>query len=92
MRLSPQRRPTVRATGASESASDSESEAPESEVSASVATSGAASGVSSDREQIKATGAARRKAEELGVDLAEIEGSGADGQITVEDVRKKGES
>ncbi len=74
--------------GSSDSASSSES----SEVSASVATSGAASGVSSDREQIKATGAARRKAEELGVDLAEVEGSGADGQITVEDVRKKGES
>jgi polyhydroxyalkanoic acid synthase PhaR subunit len=41
--------------------------------------------------QIKATDAARRKAEELGVDLAEVQGTGAGGQITVEDVRRKGE-
>jgi polyhydroxyalkanoic acid synthase PhaR subunit len=41
--------------------------------------------------EIKATDAARRKAAELGVDLAEVEGTGADGQITVEDVRRKGE-
>ncbi len=40
----------------------------------------------------KATDAARRKAGELGVNLSEVEGTGADGQITVEDVRKKGES
>ncbi len=42
--------------------------------------------------EIKATDAARRKAEELGVDLADVQGTGADGQITVEDVRRKGES
>lgn len=41
--------------------------------------------------EVKATDAARRKARELGVDLAEVQGTGTDGQITVEDVRKKGE-
>jgi pyruvate/2-oxoglutarate dehydrogenase complex dihydrolipoamide acyltransferase (E2) component len=35
-----------------------------------------------------ATDAARRKAEELGVDLARIEGTGAGGRILVTDVRK----
>lgn len=44
------------------------------------------------QEEIKATQAAQRKAQELGVALAEVEGTGADGQITVEDVRKRGES
>lgn len=43
------------------------------------------------RREIKATDAARRKAKELGVDLATVEGTGADGQITVGDVREKGE-
>ena len=42
--------------------------------------------------EVKATDAARRKARELGVDLATVEGTGADGQITIEDVRKKGDS
>jgi pyruvate/2-oxoglutarate dehydrogenase complex dihydrolipoamide acyltransferase (E2) component len=28
----------------------------------------------------------------MNVDLASVEGTGADGQITVEDVRKKGEA
>ena len=42
--------------------------------------------------EVKATDAARRKARELGVILAEVEGTGADGQVTIEDVRKKGES
>ncbi len=37
----------------------------------------------------KITAAAQRKAEELNVDLAEVEGTGRDGQITVGDVRKK---
>lgn len=41
--------------------------------------------------EIKATDAARRKARELGVDLTAVEGTGADGQITVGDVREKGE-
>lgn len=41
---------------------------------------------------VRATDAARRKAREMGVDLAEVIGTGADGQVTVDDVRKKGES
>jgi polyhydroxyalkanoic acid synthase PhaR subunit len=42
--------------------------------------------------EVKATDAARRKAREMGVNLAEVVGTGADGQVTVDDVRKKGES
>jgi polyhydroxyalkanoic acid synthase PhaR subunit len=42
--------------------------------------------------EVRATDAARRKAREMGVDLAEIVGTGAGGRITVEDVREKGES
>jgi polyhydroxyalkanoic acid synthase PhaR subunit len=42
--------------------------------------------------EVRATDAARRKALELGVDLSEVEGTGTGGQVTVEDVRKKGES
>ena len=38
---------------------------------------------------IKVTEAARRKAEELGVALAGLQGTGAGGQITVEDVKKR---
>ena len=37
-------------------------------------------------EEPDATDAARKKAEELGVDLSEVEGSGAGGRITVKDV------
>ncbi len=37
---------------------------------------------------IRATAAARRKAQELGVDLAQVEGTGANGQVTVNDVRR----
>jgi polyhydroxyalkanoic acid synthase PhaR subunit len=44
------------------------------------------------RVEVRATDAARRKASEMGVDLAEVVGTGADGQVTVDDVRKKGES
>ncbi|CAN5908810.1 hypothetical protein BH23ACT11_BH23ACT11_18650 [soil metagenome] len=43
-------------------------------------------------QEIKATDAARRKAGELGVDLATVQGTGADGQITIGDVREKGDS
>jgi polyhydroxyalkanoic acid synthase PhaR subunit len=39
-----------------------------------------------------ATDAARRKARELGVDLSEVEGTGSGGQITVDDVRRRGEA
>jgi polyhydroxyalkanoic acid synthase PhaR subunit len=41
--------------------------------------------------EVEATDAAQRKARELGVDLTTVEGTGADGRITVDDVRKKGE-
>ncbi|MEW6637323.1 MAG: E3 binding domain-containing protein [Actinomycetota bacterium] len=41
--------------------------------------------------EVRATEAARRKARELGIDLAEVRGTGSGGQITVEDVRRKGE-
>jgi pyruvate/2-oxoglutarate dehydrogenase complex dihydrolipoamide acyltransferase (E2) component len=40
-------------------------------------------------ESIKATDAARRRAQELDVDLREVEGTGSGGQITVQDVKKK---
>ena len=43
-------------------------------------------------EETQATDAARRKAQELNVALEEVEGTGANGQITVDDVRKKGAS
>jgi pyruvate/2-oxoglutarate dehydrogenase complex dihydrolipoamide acyltransferase (E2) component len=38
---------------------------------------------------IRVTEAARRKAEEMGVALAGLQGTGAGGQITVEDVKKR---
>jgi pyruvate/2-oxoglutarate dehydrogenase complex dihydrolipoamide acyltransferase (E2) component len=41
--------------------------------------------------RVTATAAARRKAEELGVDLLEVEGTGPNGRITVDDVRRSGE-
>ena len=37
-------------------------------------------------EEPNATEAAKQKAEELGVDMSQIEGSGAEGRITVKDV------
>ncbi len=40
-------------------------------------------------ETIKATEAARRKAEELNLDLSKIQGTGAGGQITINDVKKQ---
>ncbi|HEV2093576.1 MAG TPA: E3 binding domain-containing protein [Rubrobacter sp.] len=42
--------------------------------------------------EIRATDAARRKAQELDVTLAEVEGTGFNGEITVGDVRRKGDS
>ena len=58
------------------------------------ATNGAvpASDGAPEERQVRATDAARRKAEELDVDLAQVDGTGAGGQITVEDVRRKGDS
>jgi len=38
------------------------------------------------QEELDATEAARQKAEELGVDLSQVEGTGAEGRITVKDV------
>lgn len=37
---------------------------------------------------VEATEAARRKAEEMGVDFTEVRSTGADGRITVEDVKR----
>ena len=45
-----------------------------------------------DGSEIRATAAARRKAQELDVDLSDVNGTGSDGQITVDDVRRKGAS
>ena len=42
--------------------------------------------------EIDATDAARRQARELDIDLTEIEGTGTDGRITVDDVKKFAES
>ena len=42
--------------------------------------------------EVDATDAARREARERGVDLTEIEGTGTDGRITVDDVRTYAES
>ncbi len=44
------------------------------------------------QEEIKATDAAQRKAQELGISISEVTGTGADGQVTVGDVREKGTS
>src|SRR5215204_4605830 len=56
------------------------------------AQNGSAQETNGSSAEIKATDAARRKALEMGVNLAEVVGTGADGQVTVDDVRKKGES
>jgi pyruvate/2-oxoglutarate dehydrogenase complex dihydrolipoamide acyltransferase (E2) component len=42
-------------------------------------------------EKLNATEAAIRQASELGVDLEELEGSGAEGRITVKDVKQAAE-
>ncbi len=39
--------------------------------------------------EVRATAAARRKARELGVELSEVEGTGLNDQITVDDVRRQ---
>jgi pyruvate/2-oxoglutarate dehydrogenase complex dihydrolipoamide acyltransferase (E2) component len=39
------------------------------------------------QQQPDATDAARQKAQELGVDLSQVQGSGANGRITVRDVQ-----
>lgn len=50
------------------------------------------SAASSSTAEVEATDAARRKARETGIDLSTVEGTGPEGKITVEDVRKKGDS
>jgi len=47
---------------------------------------GEAAGRNGSEEEPNATNAARRKAEELGVDLSDVQGSGAGGLITIKDV------
>ena len=47
-----------------------------------------ASEASQTNGEVKATDAARRKAQELDVDLTQVEGTGTGGQITVDDVRR----
>jgi pyruvate/2-oxoglutarate dehydrogenase complex dihydrolipoamide acyltransferase (E2) component len=42
--------------------------------------------------EIDATDAARRQARELGIDLTEVEGSGTNGRITVDDIKKIADS
>ncbi len=42
-----------------------------------------------ETEEVRATAAARRKARELGVELSEVDGTGANGQVTVDDVRRE---
>jgi pyruvate/2-oxoglutarate dehydrogenase complex dihydrolipoamide acyltransferase (E2) component len=44
--------------------------------------------VETSKEEIEATDAARRKGEELNVDLSSVEGTGQGGRITVGDVEK----
>jgi len=48
-------------------------------------------GLNGSPAEVRATDAARRKAREMGVDISEVEGTGNDGQVTVQDVRRKGE-
>lgn len=44
-----------------------------------------------DRKRVTATPAARRRARELGIDILEVEGTGNDGEVTVDDVLREGE-
>jgi pyruvate dehydrogenase E2 component (dihydrolipoamide acetyltransferase) len=43
---------------------------------------------SEETEEVEATDAAERRADELDVDLSEVEGSGAEGRVLVEDVEE----
>jgi pyruvate/2-oxoglutarate dehydrogenase complex dihydrolipoamide acyltransferase (E2) component len=45
-------------------------------------------GEAGEKDKAQATPAAERKAEDLGVDLSQIEGTGSGGRITVKDVRE----
>ena len=48
-------------------------------------------GVAGEEGELNASDAARRQAEELGVDLSQVEGTGPGGLVTVKDVRSLGE-
>ena len=48
-------------------------------------------GVAGEEGELDASDAARREAEELGVDLSQVEGTGPGGLVTVKDVRSLGE-
>ncbi len=50
-----------------------------------------ASQAGNSQTEVRTTDAARRVAEEMDVDLAEVEGTGSGGQVTVQDVRREGE-
>lgn len=69
-------------TGSTEAETTSQSEDSQDESAAQ------ADGSAAQEEEVRATAAARRKAEELSVDLTEVEGTGSNGQITVDDVRR----
>jgi polyhydroxyalkanoic acid synthase PhaR subunit len=56
------------------------------------ASANASDGADGSAVEVEATDAAQRKAQQLGVDLAEVEGTGLNGEITVGDVRRKGDS
>ncbi|WP_207955850.1 E3 binding domain-containing protein [Rubrobacter marinus] len=82
-----------RLLAAVEALGDAQQQAPAQEApSASQNGSAPASQEEQPSSQIRATSAARRRAEEMGIDLASVEGTGPNGQITVGDVRKKGDS
>lgn len=78
---------TSLAEGAAEGAQQAAGQAAESADGAVQEAAGAVEGASGNGE-VKATNAAQRKAEELGVDLGQIQGSGAGGLITIRDVVK----
>ena len=78
----------VEALGNAQAPASESGQAPE----ASSNGSSGSGGTEDSEHEVRATTAARRRAEETGVDLASIEGSGTNGQITVDDVRKKGDS
>lgn len=53
------------------------------------AQTGAAAESDASEERVEATEAAERRADELDVDLSEVEGSGTEGRVTVEDVEEE---
>lgn len=75
------------AEGAAEGAQQAAGQAAESADGAVQEASGAVEGAAGNGE-VNATNAAQRKAEELGVDLSQVQGSGAGGLITIRDVVK----